>query len=308
MAPSAAAAAAASGIPHHDHHHHHHHQSASWSEPPEDHVEGKPLPRDGILKKGALEQKIVSSNVFWDARKALLTETELFLAKTNTPEVECDSILLHEVMRMFLEGDDDHGLPELVVRTDPNGANFGRTYTWRSKVPEEVRDWHDLLSKHVELATKSHMRKVKEEGLTAGEIMLFEARENVKDALSTHAYKTFGSIIIVLSFLSDILEAEALPETGTQLHETFASLDLLFTSFFMLELFVNTFAHGFELFKETWQCIDAGIVLFSALAVFLAVGSTKIKMIRCDIVRDMLWGALAHEQTVITRLPVHARS
>ncbi|MGB1607901.1 MAG: hypothetical protein ACPIOQ_85020, partial [Promethearchaeia archaeon] len=57
------------------------------------------IPREGILKKGTIEQKIVSSVVFWEPRHLIVTNTALVLSKTGAAAVVCDSIALHDVLR-----------------------------------------------------------------------------------------------------------------------------------------------------------------------------------------------------------------
>ena len=122
------------------------------------------IPREGILKKGTIEQKIVSSVVFWEPRHLIVTNTALVLSKTGAAAVVCDSIALHDVLRVFVQGDVSDQPTELVVRTDPHGGCFGRTYTWRIHDPEELQEWHEFLASNVKAARKRHRRQLEEEG------------------------------------------------------------------------------------------------------------------------------------------------
>ena len=55
----------------------------------------------------------------------------------------------------------------------------------------------------------------------------------------SNAYQLLGSVIIILSFLSDIAESELLPDEGSQLERLFLSLDWGFSGFFLLELLLQ---------------------------------------------------------------------
>ena len=56
--------------------------------------------------------------------------------------------------------------------------------------------------------------------------------------------------------------------------------DVLFTTVFMMELGANLFAHSLTWLYDWSNALDGGIVLLSALAIYVSVGVPQIKMIR----------------------------
>lgn len=144
------------------------------------------MPTTGVLLKAVAEQKIMSSVVFWDPRHLVLTDSHLILSKTNEPDVITDSIILHEVLNVFSDAGSDEGkahvqltslvalrklaldlnclsanLPaqqktgqEMVIRTDPLGASYGRTYILRIMQQSEFEEWYETLRRVVHDATR----------------------------------------------------------------------------------------------------------------------------------------------------------
>ena len=55
---------------------------------------------------------------------------------------------------------------------------------------------------------------------------------------------------------------------------------MLFTTVFMMELGANLFAHSLTWLYDWSNALDGGIVLLSALAIYVSVGVPQIKMIR----------------------------
>ena len=89
------------------------------------------VPEQGVVKKGDMDLKIMSSVVFWERRIVTLTESELILSKASEPDLVSARITLFDVLNVFEEGEgneeEEHASEgfTLVVRTDPLGSSFG---------------------------------------------------------------------------------------------------------------------------------------------------------------------------------------
>lgn len=115
-------------------------------------------------------------------------------------------------------------------------------------------------------------------------------REAIRRALTSGFYQKFVAVIIVVSFLSDVLEAEVLPPSRLDDNRDidpsgvwsslFVASDYTFTTFFIIELLLNLYAHPPSWILEAWNAVDCTIVVVTAASVFLAVGAPQIKMIR----------------------------
>ena len=258
----------------------------------------KTMPSSGTT--GLLEKKILSSVVFWEARQACLTESSLYFSIVGD-ELVCDEIPLHEITNVFIDGEakldgksgvGDGGTSEdkktLVIRTDINGFNSGRTYIHRTKRPEDLLMWNRELNVAVRNAKVEHSYNQE----IAGKSSLFRYVHSLRRGLRTiHEGKVFQicvGIIILCSFALDIAEAELLPDKDSLMHEWFVSLDMLFTFMFVLELALNLFTHSYQGFKsfreDSWNMLDLVIVTVAVATLLLSEsGSTDgntIKMFR----------------------------
>ena len=251
----------------------------------------KTMPSSGTT--GLLEKKILSSVVFWEARQACLTQSSLYFSIVGDDFV-CDEIPLHEITNVFIDGDakGDGGTSEdkktLVIRTDINGFNSGRTYIHRTKRPEDLLMWNRELNVAVRIAKVEHSYNQE----IAGKSSLFRVVHSLRRGLRTiHEGKVFQicvGIIILCSFALDIAEAELLPDKDSLMHEWFVSLDMLFTFMFVLELALNLFTHSYQRFKsfreDSWNVLDLVIVTVAVATLLLSEsGSTDgntIKMFR----------------------------
>ena len=149
---------------------------------PVDDDEPEEMPQEDILRVGVLEKKIISNVVSWEARKAVLTKTHLcFSMKDETAMLE--HIPLHEIINVFIEGqkpgqnkprqpaeegaaDEMGGLlrslsiddaakdvssskdaPQvMVIRTEPWGHCFGRTFSYRCSDDKSFLYWYNFLT------------------------------------------------------------------------------------------------------------------------------------------------------------------
>lgn len=118
---------------------------------------------------------------------------------------------------------------------------------------------------------------------------MYISREAIRRALANGFYQKIVAAMIVVSFLSDVLEAEVLPPSMLEevddhilftWGELFFASDYIFTLFFLLEMFFNLYAHPLTWILEPWNAVDSTIVIVTAASVFLAVGAPQIKMIR----------------------------
>jgi hypothetical protein len=102
---------------------------------------------------------------------------------------------------------------------------------------------------------------------------VYISREAIRRALANGFYQKIVAAMIVVSFLSDVLEAEVLPPSMLEEVDD----HILFT---WGELFFNLYAHPLTWILEPWNAVDSTIVIVTAASVFLAVGAPQIKMIR----------------------------
>lgn len=69
-----------------------------------------------------MEQKIMSSVVFWDPRQVVLTDSHLILSKTSEPEKVTDVIGLHEVLNVFSDVNDEGKMHQMLVEAGGFGG------------------------------------------------------------------------------------------------------------------------------------------------------------------------------------------
>ena len=184
-----------------------------------------------------LTRSLILSVVFWETRQVLITDSEIVLSKTTDPDVRCDTIVLHQVTNVVRTHSGEGS--ELVVRTDPLGSSFGRTYIWRHNDPDEFDSLFHALSSAVSAATQHHQKQAREAGKNAVQVLVIRSRQVAMRVNESNAYQLLGSVIIILSFLSDIAESELLPAEGSQLEHLFLNLDWGFSGFFLLELLLQ---------------------------------------------------------------------
>ena len=165
-----------------------------------------------------MDLKIMASVVFWEARRVFLTDTELVLSKAAEPALVSASILLHDILNVF--EDKQHaeegaeGEHVLVLRTDACSASFGRTYILRMHDSEKFNEWFPFLQRRVEEARRRHDEELAVEGLSSIQKGIYRSRQAIRRRLSSIAYQKFAAVLILLSFLCDVLEAELLPSSG----------------------------------------------------------------------------------------------
>jgi voltage-gated sodium channel len=98
-----------------------------------------------------------------------------------------------------------------------------------------------------------------------------------------HESDTFSMVMaffIVLGFLSDIAEAQVMPEEGSQTEQSFILFDLLITIVFTIELLINIFAHSDDGFRPFYTRLanwfDTLIVVVSVANVILRQAGVEL--------------------------------
>ena len=96
--------------------------------------------------------------------------------------------------------------------------------------------------------------------------------------------------LILMSFLSDVAQAQYQPEPGSDLHQTLQVLEVTFTVAFLLELLWNLFANWLWPFLENgWSIFDAVIVGVSLVSLLVPDTGDGVKSMR--LVRVVRAGA-----------------
>jgi hypothetical protein len=75
-----------------------------------------------------------------------------------------------------------------------------------------------------------------------------------KDIFDLNITRWIFAALIFLSFLSDVAQAQLLPETGSQIASIFYTLELSFTIIFLVELMWNLFSNFLQPFlNDGWS-------------------------------------------------------
>jgi len=94
------------------------------------------------------------------------------------------------------------------------------------------------------------------------------------------AFSMVMAFFIVVGFLSDIAEAQVMPEEGSQTEQSFILLDLLITIVFTIELLINIFAHSDDGFRPFYTRLanwfDTLIVVISVANVILRQAGVEL--------------------------------
>ena len=89
------------------------------------------------------------------------------------------------------------------------------------------------------------------------------------------AFQMVVAFFIVAGFMVDILESQLMPAEGSDEVQTFLCIDFFITGVFVIELFINIFAHSNDGFKPFYSdqsnWFDAAIVLVSVVNVVFVI-------------------------------------
>mmetsp|Transcript_16679 Transcript_16679/g.55540 ORF Transcript_16679/g.55540 Transcript_16679/m.55540 type:complete len:677 (-) Transcript_16679:706-2736(-) len=238
------------------------------------------LPDESLwIKEGLLEKKRVGATVSWNPRRAVLTKDALFFAKPNTTII-IDEIPLEDIVNIleeFNEEDSKDIIREIIVETSPTGINAGRAYTYKAD-SHEHKDW---------LAAVKNAKTEKLEAMEYDQLLqkgkIRQIRAHVKAIYESNLMQIAVAGLIFISFITDLAQAEVLPEEGSEAQAKFFKMDIFFTVMFTLELFVNLFAKSHNAFAEFlsdgWNLLDVVIVIASLLTV-LASDIPSVKVFR----------------------------
>ena len=90
-------------------------------------------------------------------------------------------------------------------------------------------------------------------------------RERSKVVYESRGLQYLVAVMIVMGFISDVIEAQMQPSPDSRAREIFFWLELGVTGFYTLELLANAFVHSAHCFQEFYSekqnWIDAGVVL-----------------------------------------------
>jgi hypothetical protein len=177
----------------------------------------------------------------------------------------------------------------LVIRTDINGHNSGRTYIHRTKYPEDLQMWLREISSAVQKRKVDHAFEKQIQGKSNFYRLCHAARYQTRIWFESFPFQVIIGCVIVASFAVDVGEAEVLPEKNSESDKLFRSLDGIFTFIFLFELAANLFAHSELFFRaffaDSWNVLDFVVVLVSLLTLILSSNesskaSDKIKIFR----------------------------
>jgi hypothetical protein len=218
------------------------------------------LPKSNeIIKKGFLSR--FSSNNEWKRTQVILNTVGVYLARTGENMLR-DMIPLDEItevkkrtdipesalsMTEITTSQDDPGagasaessmsdIHAIQIRTIENGYNSGRTYFFRAESSEECSSWtHQIRN----ASQKAILLK------EAGPGVLSQAKYRLRMAYESFAAQSVLAVLIIFSFITNILQTELSEETANadSTAAAFDALEYFFTFAFTVELVINMLAH-----------------------------------------------------------------
>ena len=80
-------------------------------------------------------------------------------------------------------------------------------------------------------------------------------RTSAREAYTSNGGQYLVGGMILAAFFASIVQAQVLPEEGSDQEHAFQILEYIFTGFFTLELLLNVFGHWFLPFVTRWPLI-----------------------------------------------------
>jgi len=159
----------------------------------------------------------------------------------------------------------------LKLSTIEGGYNSGRTY-YLQCVSKAIRD---------EWVTEIEVWARKARAKFESRSRLMRMRKVVRKVYNHTICKTIVAIMIVLSFINSVVEAQLNPLPGDPAYENMARIDLGFTILFTIELAANWFGHGRQFLRDGWNWFDLVVVVVSIASVLVASGGiSSVKALR----------------------------
>jgi hypothetical protein len=261
------------------------------------------LDRDRWKLSGALEKQILDGRlnmntddgcigIRWLERFAVLTEDSLLITKSEHEHAVTDCIPLAEVGRLWTE---ESRLPSsevrnksqlsndelqfsLTIQTIQGSLNSGRRYVFRFLSKDECEDWLDTVELCMSRAKQRKLRDSLKSQHGQGTLSYYRARGLVIFESDLFQYST--AVIIVLAFAVDILDAQLLPEEGTEYAVLLLRAEIILAILFLLELIFHLTVKSNNCFKPFWRSpinmIDALVIVLNVLELFLRLVASGI--------------------------------
>jgi len=156
-------------------------------------------------------------------------------------------------------------------------AKYGRNFYLRSSDKAEGDAW---------MIKIAEQREVRKEALARLGQKTWQQRwrpiiGRVSDSME---FQTFVAVLLFFNFSLNIYEVEVKPAKGTDLEATLETLDVAFTVFYVVELFLNLFVHWWrEFLFNGWSVFDSICVLSSVVGMVLSAamdGKVDLSIIR----------------------------
>jgi len=162
---------------------------------------------------------------------------------------------------------------EFCIETTKDGQNHGRSYYLRAGSPAECDEWVGYLNKAVRIAIKRERDAN----------LFLTLKHIVRDFYYHDTSQMFVAFMIATSFIVNIAEEQLNPARDNDgMSTTFASIDLIFTLLFLVELLVNIAANWFlDFWRDSWNIFDFIVVAVCMVSLFSPVdNSTAIRSVR----------------------------
>ena len=262
-----------------------------------------------ILRQGVMSRKFIGHRgVSFVLEYVVLMQDRLLISKQTDPDRRVfDDVLLKDVTECDLEeiqnGEDPAELLEVIIRTNEDGYNCGRSYIYQS-TRMDAEAWEKEVDKAV-IAAKIVHREEELQG-NYGHSTFLMLRERVKAVYEGLWFQYFVAAMIIAGFMGDVLEAQVLPAAGSSEATNFFWAELSVTIFYTLELCTNMFVNSHDCFRPFYSqrsnWFDAGTVIVSIVSVTGVLRNLPIKMLR--LIRVLRLAKLFKEFRQMTRMCV----
>lgn len=144
-------------------------------------------------------------------------------------------------------------------------------YRFQAASTSEMSDWMDAI-KHTKdsftLVPVSRLQKL---------------RVAVGSVYASDPVQLFVAVVIVINFMCNAVEAELLPQEGSQEDNVLEAFDRVFVALFTIELGINMFANLWTRFlADGWNYFDSFVVIISLISTFAQEnpGLNVLRMVR----------------------------
>ena len=219
-------------------------------------------PHDSWIKQGIVERRTVHANAVWRERKMILTESNIFFAKSESSWI-MDKILIQDISYIgkvdHTTAEDEKGIQssklggktsilQALCRQDEfesfdaairktfafeiktMSEEFQRSYFVRAQSLQECNEWIAAIS----LCIKSTKRILDEKYS-----WLEKMQRRIRKLQTNHHFRSTVAVAIILDFLSCVIKSELLPHHDSPLEHFFDTFDVVFFAFFAIELTLN---------------------------------------------------------------------